>query len=72
MKKNCNTYNNCMNMNLWITKYNVGKLECIDLTRYVADNFVNLNKWDFKKLLATMREFITIVRFHKLAFYYEE
>ena len=55
--------------------YYVGKLECIDgidLTRYdVADNFVNLNKWDFKKWLSTMRKFITIV-FHKLAFYYEE
>ena len=60
-----------MNMNLWITKYNVGKLECIDLTRYVADNFVNLNKSDFKKLLSTMRMFTTLVK-HKLAFYYEE
>ena len=52
--------------------YYVGKLECIDLTRYVADNFVNLNKWYFNKLLSTMRRFITIVKFHKLAFYYEE
>ena len=33
----------------------IGKLECIELTRYVADNFVNLNKWYFNKLLSTMR-----------------